>query len=93
MKHKPVVPANARYRCGFPGCTKRYVSTDGVRKHARKTHLAWLKSVDENAGSRDRHLESKPSTYCVKEEGYDFGPEDLDEHELSPQLSPIVHGF
>ena len=64
----------------------------GVRKHARKTHLAWLKSVDENAGSRDRHLESKPSTYCVKEEGYDFGPEDLDEHELSPQLSPTLMG-
>ena len=41
----------------------------GVRKHARKTHLAWLKSVDESAGNRDRHLESKPSTYCFKEEG------------------------
>ena len=38
MKHKLVAPANARYRCGFPGCSKRYVSTDGVRKHARKMH-------------------------------------------------------
>ena len=49
MKHKPVVPANARYRCGFPGCTKRYVSTDGVRKHARKMHSDWLRSVDERS--------------------------------------------
>ena len=46
MKHKVVAPANARYRCGFPGCSKRYVSTDGVRKHARKMHSDWLRSVD-----------------------------------------------
>ena len=39
----------------------------GVRKHARKTHMAWLKAIDENAGSRDRQLESKPSTYCHME--------------------------
>jgi len=82
---RPVV--TTRYRCGFPGCCKRYASTDGVRKHARKTHLAWLKSVDENAGSRDRHLESKPSTYCVKEEGYAFD-DDVEVEEASPSLSP-----
>jgi len=56
-----------RYRCGFPSCNKRYASTDGVRKHARKTHTAWLKAIDEGAGNRDRQLESKPSTYCVME--------------------------
>jgi len=56
-----------RYRCGFPGCSKRYASTDGVRKHARKTHTAWLKSVDETSLSRDRETESKPSTYCIAE--------------------------
>lgn len=62
----------------------------GVRKHARKTHLAWLKSVDESAGNRDRHLESKPSTYCFKEEGpfQDDGMcHDIDE-EPSPLLMP-----
>uniref|UniRef100_A0A7S2MPD2 C2H2-type domain-containing protein n=1 Tax=Haptolina brevifila TaxID=156173 RepID=A0A7S2MPD2_9EUKA len=56
-----------RYRCGFPNCNKRYASTDGVRKHARKTHMLWLKAIDESASSRDRQLESKPSTYCVME--------------------------
>jgi len=40
---------------------------DGVRKHARKTHTAWLKSVDEASLSRDRETESKPSTYCFME--------------------------
>jgi hypothetical protein len=59
------------------------ISRAGVRKHARKTHLSWLKSVDETAGSRDRHLESKPSTYCVKEEG----PFD-DSYDVSPECSP-----
>jgi len=39
----------------------------GVRKHARKTHTAWLKSVDEASLTRDRETESKPSTYCVME--------------------------
>lgn len=58
-----------RYRCGFPGCKKRYASTDGVRKHARKTHNHWLKQVDVASLSRDRHMESKPSTYCIMEVG------------------------
>ena len=46
MKPKVTPPAGARYRCGFPGCAKRYVSTDGVRKHARKMHADWLRQVD-----------------------------------------------
>ena len=61
----------------------------GVRKHARKTHLAWLKSVDETAGSRDRHFESKPSTYCVKEEGYSFD-DDIEIEEPSASLTPAA---
>lgn len=86
-------PLITRYRCGFPGCNKRYASTDGVRKHARKTHLDWLKSVDLSAGSRDRHLESKPSTYCHKEEGYadDEGFDITDDS--SPTLTPICGGI
>ena len=69
MKHKVVAPANARYRCGFPGCSKRYVSTDGVRKHARKMHSDWLRSVDVHSVLRDKSFESKPSTYCIMESG------------------------
>jgi len=69
MKHKVVAPANARYRCGFPGCSKRYVSTDGVRKHARKMHNDWLRSVDVHSVLRDKSYESKPSTYCIMESG------------------------
>jgi len=57
-----------RYRCGFPGCNKRYASTDGVRKHARKTHTQWLKEVDEQSSLRDHKLYgNKPSTYCTME--------------------------
>eukprot|EP00320_Phaeocystis_rex_P014159 CAMPEP_0119060970 /NCGR_PEP_ID=MMETSP1178-20130426/4846_1 /TAXON_ID=33656 /ORGANISM="unid sp, Strain CCMP2000" /LENGTH=375 /DNA_ID=CAMNT_0007042133 /DNA_START=44 /DNA_END=1171 /DNA_ORIENTATION=+ len=69
MKPKVVPPANARYRCGFPGCTKRYVSTDGVRKHARKMHNDWLRTVDVHSVFRDKSYESKPSTYCIMESG------------------------
>ena len=60
-------PPGARYKCSFPGCEKRYVSTDGVRKHARKRHTEWLAAVDEHSGLRDKAFESKPSTYCVME--------------------------
>lgn len=79
-----------RYRCGFQGCNKRYASTDGVRKHARKMHLGWLKSIDENAGARDRHLESKPSTYCVMEvtDADDAG--ELASLEPSPLILPSM---
>ena len=63
----------------------------GVRKHARKTHLAWLKSVDEGAGNRDRQLESKPSTYCFKEEGPFFdGSMCVSDEEASPPLMPSM---
>lgn len=78
-----------RYRCGFPGCNKRYASTDGVRKHARKTHMAWLKAIDENAGSRDRQLESKPSTYCTMEL-VDADEAEAENLEPSPTLLPAA---
>lgn len=65
----PPPPEGARYRCGFPGCSKRYASTDGVRKHARKAHNNWLHQVDAHSGMRDKSSENKPSTYCIMECG------------------------
>jgi hypothetical protein len=64
---KITAPTGARYKCSFPNCEKRYVSTDGVRKHARKRHTEWLAAVDEHSGLRDKTFESKPSTYCIME--------------------------
>ena len=64
---KVAAPTGARYKCSFPNCEKRYVSTDGVRKHARKRHTEWLATVDEHSGLRDKAYESKPSTYCFME--------------------------
>jgi len=58
-----------RFRCGFPGCRKTYASTDGVRKHARKTHAQWLRDVDERSMHRDHKVYgNKPSTYCIREQ-------------------------
>ena len=66
----------------------------GVRKHARKTHLDWLKCVDEGAGNRDRQFESKPSTYCVKEEGpFEAGDCELDCDGSSPPLLSVSPGL
>lgn len=41
----------------------------GVRKHARKAHSEWLRRVDDASVLRDKSYESKPSTYCIMEEG------------------------
>ena len=41
----------------------------GVRKHARKAHSEWLRQVDQTSVLRDKSYESKPSTYCIMEEG------------------------
>merc|ERR1712072_1553237 len=65
-----------RYRCVHPGCSKRYSSTDGVRKHARRAHQSWLKSID-NLLERTRSNMfdvagpgfSKPLTYSIVESG------------------------
>merc|ERR1711935_990764 len=64
-----------RYRCAYPGCKKRYASTDGVRKHARKSHQSWIKNIDTLLETRRTVLEgawpglSKPSTYSIVESG------------------------
>ena len=62
-----------RFRCAYAGCEKRYSSTDGVRKHAKKAHHSWIKSIDAllEGGGRQAMLEgaglSKPSTYSIVE--------------------------
>jgi len=35
-----------RVYCAFPGCPKHYASQDGVRKHAKRYHMAWLAQLD-----------------------------------------------
>ena len=50
--------------------------------------MAWLKAIDESAGSRDRQLESKPSTYCHMEvvDESEAGPDP----EESPAMAAAV---
>ena len=72
------VPARA-YLCRFPGCCKGqgtnflgYAATDGVRKHGRKYHRAWLHTCDKSWGDltpEERKGQGKPSTYCSIVEG------------------------
>ena len=35
-----------KFMCGFPGCGKPYACRDGVRRHARQNHPAWLQQLD-----------------------------------------------
>jgi len=58
------------YTCKFPGCTRQYASTDGVRKHCRKSHAEWLREVDLEKAS----LGCRWAAYCTRivlEEGRD----------------------
>jgi len=50
------------YTCKFPGCTRQYASTDGVRKHCRKSHSEWLKEVDLEKAS----LGCRWAAYCTR---------------------------
>jgi len=51
--------------------------------------MAWLKNIDEAAGSRDRMHESKPSTYCTMEL-VDADEADAENLEPSPTLLPTA---
>jgi len=53
----------AVYTCKFPGCTRQYASTDGVRKHCRKSHAEWLKEVDLEKAS----LGCRWAAYCTRQ--------------------------
>ena len=33
---------SGKYICLFPNCHKRYLKTDGLRKHCRKNHPYWI---------------------------------------------------
>jgi len=53
----------AIFTCKFPGCTRQYASTDGVRKHCRKSHPEWLREVDLDKGN----LGCRWAAYCTRE--------------------------
>lgn len=90
MLPTPAPACGTRYRCGYPCCTKRYASTDGVRKHARKMHPDWLREVDEQSQTRDAKVYgNKPSTYCIAESCNGSG---ADGGDTSPTLDELCVG-
>lgn len=56
-------PDEAIFTCKFPGCTRQYASTDGVRKHCRKSHPEWLREVDLDKAN----LGCRWAAYCTRE--------------------------
>lgn len=61
------------YKCNK--CGNKYVSTDGVRKHARNKHGDWVKKL-------------KPTDYCTTYQPYNFNFKEL--ISLLTPLPPIV---
>ena len=61
--------------CRFPGCPRLYCSTDGVRKHARKSHRTWLEALDSEMDPITRGRK-RSEQYCDVRE---LTPEELDE--------------
>lgn len=53
------------YCCKFPGCSRSYVSSDGVRKHCRKHHPQWLAQLDEVA--KEERTPYRSELYCTKQ--------------------------
>jgi len=54
LKRRGVADRASSFHCKFPQCGKRYGCPDAVRKHCRKQHSEWLRSLG-NAG---------PTSYC-----------------------------
>jgi len=54
---------NAIYTCKFPGCERQYASTDGVRKHCRKSHPDWLHEQDLEKAA----LGCRWAAYCTRQ--------------------------
>lgn len=55
LKRRGVADRASSFHCKFPQCGKMYGCPDAVRKHCRKQHSEWLRSLG-NAG---------PSSYCL----------------------------
>jgi len=53
----------AIFTCKFPGCSRQYASTDGVRKHCRKSHPEWLREVDLDKANHN----CRWAAYCTRE--------------------------
>lgn len=45
QKRRGVADRASRFACNFPGCGKAYGCPDAVRKHCRKKHSEWLRSL------------------------------------------------
>jgi len=54
-----------QYECKYPGCSRQYASTDGVRKHCRKHHTEWLKALDADFAAGLR-CASRAEMYCTR---------------------------
>lgn len=67
----PGEPAlDAIFTCKYPQCGRQYASTDGVRKHCRKSHPEWLREVDLDKANHG----CRWAAYCTREaitEGHD----------------------
>lgn len=48
--------------CKYKGCSRQYASTDGVRKHCRKSHPEWLREVDMEKAA----LGCRWAAYCTR---------------------------
>ena len=49
----------SQFTCGHLGCGKKYATPDAVRKHCRKAHQDWLRSLGRVG----------PAGYCSWEAG------------------------
>jgi len=68
----------AIYTCKYPGCTRQYASTDGVRKHCRKSHADWLRKVDEEKAANGG---ARWAAYCTREAIVEGG--------VDPRTTPV----
>ena len=81
------------YQCTHEGCTKRYATTDAVKKHAKKAHPDWqLPDCRKRGEGPTFYKEVDPSTDAVQGTVVQAGAGGGESTEVSPEmaLNPVL---
>ena len=86
-------PTTMLYQCTHEGCTKRYATTDAVKKHAKKAHPDWqLPDCRKRGEGPTFYKEVDPSTDAVQGTVVQAGAGGGESTEVSPEmaLNPVL---
>ena len=89
-----LTPPSASAPRRFPGCLRRYASSDAVRKHATKEHREWVRSLPAQGPAhycREFRDDESPATSAGPKHFHHATPPPASPPPAAPQLAPQLH--